>query len=749
MGLIFFNQNLFIKMKKLFLLSIALLFVGYLGAQAIKGPESISYFQAPAEGVKFEKADVYLLADEALQKAKRETQKEKNMAMGSKFGGLGEAVAKTANNVIDYGAKVSAAIKAFQDDEGRFAVWNFVPNYIIAEPEIKSNVIVEIYVLNEEDPSPSAGMTPLKPDKEGYYDIPYYINCRYKVTTRQGEVLLEDNLGVLSGTRKSKNYTPPAEGSGGIGTVTVEESDELTESEKIGINVAYNRARQEVFARFGFGVFDSPIKLGKLRKIKEAKKLTDDILDIFIKKQGLLLNKEEKAIVQNFVDIIEKNQGAVKDKNKWVVYHNLSVCYAWLENTAKANESYEKYTNEISESIEAITKWNKYLAGTLPKEERKGLFVNGKDMKKYTNYRDIQTFVKFYPKGVNKYSKLFRTLNRDLAKFVDFYAYNDLLCQLYEIDYPFQFFPLQGFAGEPKKMEGSITKEGMEPINFHAKFDRFRRIKQIETEQKSIGDDGSKEKLYSRKLMPLYDKETGKYLAIETNAGIWQQQMASNIYFSGRLNDIYDPIEKATYATANNITKNAGIFAAKTSDEKVRLKVDLDGKIYFKGNSEYFKANAIFKEMLQANGIEVSRTNTTSDFTTFADINDEGVFTTYSWLGSVNTRLGTELAPKGSLSADKLKREILILEQDEHGNPTKVQYNFEMNGSLDMKQRMSVKEWFAEGYAQGHTPDTKFSSEGFELKTQLTWDCSFTYDDQGNWTEMKVGPYTATRTFKY
>jgi hypothetical protein len=357
--------------------------------------------------------------------------------------------------------------------------------------------------------------------------------------------------------------------------------------------------------------------------------------------------------------------------------------------------------------------------------------------------------VKFYPKGAKRYEKLFKTINRDLAKFVDFYAHNDLLCQLYEIDYPFQFFPLQGFQGDPKKMTGTITKEGMEPIYFDTDFDRHRRIKAVETQQLSYGDDGSKERLYSRKLKPVYDKETDRYVEIETDAGAWQRDMGSPLRFGGALNYIYDPVAASTYSIATNITKNAGIFGGKTSDEKVQLKVDLEGRIYFTGSSKYFKANAFFKELLAGNGIETRRVDTKSDFSTMADINEDGVFTTYSWTGNVITTLGNAASSSGNLKADKVLREIIILETDDKGNPTKVQYNFEMAGSINVKQKMSVKEWFAESYAQGSNPRAKFSSDGFDFSDSVVWDCKFTYDEMGNWTEMKVGPYTATREFKY
>lgn len=736
-------------MKKVTLLMFACLWwASSVFAQSIKGPEMISYFQAPSVGVEFKFADVFIKPDKALEDAKREAAKQKNAAMGSKFGALGQSAASIVNDAIDYSAKMSNAVDGLKDAEGRFAVWSFVPEYIISNNKTVSKVIVEIFVLNDEDPSPNAGMmSPLSPDKEGYYDIPYYVNCRYKVSNQKGDLIFEDNLGVLSGTRKSKRYTAPA-ASQGL-SITVEESNELTESEKIGLNVAYNTVRKDVFARYGFGTFASPIKLGEIKEIKESKQKIKPVLNVFVNKQGLLLNRDEKAIVADFVNVIEKNISLCSDKTRWVAYHNLSVCYAWLENGDKAKEYYGKYANEIRETLDEMEKWNLLLQGKLPKEQRKGLVIGMKDMKKFRNYNDISTFVNHYPVGAVRYPKLMVAINRDLKKFVDYYAHNDLLCQLYEIDYPFQFFPLQDFAGNPKRMEGTFTKKDSDPIILDMRFDSKRRISQLETEHIGFTEDGNKEKLVSRELKPIYDELNGRHIGMEAEQGFWKPQVR-NIYFSGDIEEIYDPLLESTVSKALNITKKIGFWGDKSSDEVVQLKVDLDGRMHFVGNSRYFKANAIFRDVLTSNNISPTRTETVTGFTTMAEINEDGVFTLWSWNGNVRTNFGAKFSQKEqSLTAKKMMREIMVLQQDDRGNPVKLKHNFEMDGSLNIAQSMNLKKWFTESYAQGGVPKSVINKDNFTFSNSLDWDCEFKYDEQGNWIEMKVGPYTATRTFKY
>ncbi len=730
-------------MKKVFLSLALLAFAGVVLGQSLKGPDEISYFQAPAAGVQFESADVFLSTDQALIDARNEAAAEKTSAFGSKFGAFGEAVAGTINQARDMIAEANKAIDAVKDDKGRFAVWNFIPEYIIAEPEQQKAVIVEIYVLNDDPNDGPGGMSqmnaPLKADKNGYFDVPYAVNCRYKVTTPRGEVVIEKNMGLLKGTQKRKDYVAPPQ-AGGIGSVTVAEEG-ITAGEKAGINVAYNKVRQDVFSMYGFGQFSAPIKLGTIKEIKAANKMMDDVISTFENKQGLLLNEKEKAVVREYVDIIEVGMSSTSDKSRWVAYHNLSVCYAWLENPEKANEAYENYTKEIAETLDEMAKWNLLLAGKLPKEDRKGLVIGMKDQKKFQNYNDIYSFVHYYPAGARRYETLFYTINRDLKKFVDYYAYNDIMCQLFELDYPFQFFPLNEFEGSPKAMEGQITNEGMEPIDFKVKFDSKRRIKEVTADQISLLDDGSKEKVITRQLEPAYDDETGNYLWISSphNDGFLNMNKQSTA-----LNYTYDPLSVKTLGKATDVTRKFG------SGETVQLKVDLEGNLYFTGSSGFEKANAIFKDVLSSNGIEAKRIRTSTNFSTKASINEKGILTAWRWDGDVETNFGAFFSTRlQRISAEQMLREINFLDTDSHGNPTKVAYNFAMKGKVEVEQKLNIKQWFIESYAQGGTPRGEVSADTFDFNAEQVWDCTFEYDDHGNWTSMKVGPYVATRTFKY
>jgi hypothetical protein len=731
-------------MKKLNVLIFLILLSVSLNAQSMKGPDEISYFQAPAEGIQFTGADVYLATDQQLIDARNEAQAEKNSAMGSRFGAIGEAVAGTVNSASDMVANANKAINAIKDDKGRFAVWTFIPEYIIAEPEHQQNVIVEIYILNDDPTQDKMSMMdnsqPLKADKNGYFDVPYSVNCRYKITTPRGELIAENNMGSITGTQKRKDYVaPPA--AGGIGSVTVVD-DELTASEKAGINVAYNRVRQDVFSLYGFGQFATPMKLGKVKESKAANKIMDDVLDVFVNKQGLLLNANEKAFVQEYVNLLEKDLGSTTAKSRWVALHNLSLSYAWLEEPEKAAKAYQDYTYEIRETLEDMEKWNLLLQGKLPKADRKGLFIGMKDQKKYQNYNEIKSFVHTYPVAAKRYEKLFYTINRDLKKFVDYYAHNDILCQLFELDYPFQFFPLNDFDGSPKSVKGVITREGMEPIEYEINFDRKRRIKEVTADQVTVMEDGKKEKVITRKLEPVYHDETGRHLLISTpkaDGFLNRNKPATDIDYT------YDPLRAQTWGEASDITRKF------ESNEFVQLKVDLEGTIYFTGTSNFGKANAIFKDVLASNGIEPKQNRTKTKFETKATINEKGVLTNWKWTGEVENNFGAYFSTRlQRISAEEMVREINFRETDAHGNPLQVDYNFRMKGNVEVEQKINIKQWFAIKYAQGSgTPRGDVSEDNFEFEAEQLWDCTFNYDNEGNWTEMQVGPYKANRTLKY
>ncbi|MCD4773223.1 MAG: hypothetical protein K8R41_07575, partial [Bacteroidales bacterium] len=715
---------------------------GLIGAP-MKGPDKVDYFQCPAEGLKFERADVFLSMDSELMKFELKEQASAISGFASKAGSkLGKVGKFVGGGIAETIGKVNNILEGFMLDEtGVWDKWYFAPEYIIADPDQKKAVRVEVFVLprNENDNSSSMSMMqdkkepPKYNEKTGGYMVPYKINCRFELTTPRGEVIMRRDLGELSGKAFSKRYyAEDDQAPSGLRTATT-----------LGIKASMNEVRRIVYGPYGFGQFSAKIKLAKLKDIKAAKKLTDEVIEVFTGKRGLLLVDDEKAKIQNYVDIIEKNISLVKDKNRWLAFHNLSVCYAWLENIEKANENYENYRKEIKEIIDKFELRNKILAG----EAESGSFVSigMKAKAKYAAFNQIRDFVNYYPKGAKRYPELIIAMNRPLKKFVDFYAYNDLLAQLYQVNYPFQFFPLNDFNGDPKKIEGSLTKDGYKPIEFEIKCDRKRRIKEMQLEQ-LIPKDGKEDKLKTRQLQPIYNKDNGEYIMLSNPN---ERNIFNNDDSKKELRSIIAPLTKKTKGEAVNIMKNAGFMGDKSADEYVQLKFDLSGKMYIIGKNNYYRAPALFEEILVSNGIEVKREFTSSDFIVEMNINKQGALTYWKWDGNVFTDFsrGIDMNEK-SITAEKLIREVKVVETDDKGYPKKIEYKFDMNGSFVFTKGATFKEW---GNAIKQWEDVKphVSGDKFEFLATDTWDCEYKYDSNDNWIEMKVGPYTAKRTFKY
>lgn len=715
---------------------------GFIGAP-MKGPDKVDYFQCPADGLKYERADVFLSMDSELMKfeLRESTSAISGFAskVGSKLGKVGNFLGGEIADIID---EVNNILEGFMLDEtGVWDKWYFAPEYIIADADQKKAIRIEVFILPRDENASSSSMSMMdekKPapqfsEKTGGYMVPYKINCRMEVTSPRGELIMRRDLGELSGKAFSKRYyAEDDQAPSGLRTATT-----------LGIKASMNEVRRIIYGPFGFGQFSAKIKLAKLKDIKAAKKLTDEVIGIFTGKRGLLLLDNEKAKIQNYVDIVEKNFSSIKAKNRWLGYHNLSVCYAWLENVEKANKSYENYRKEIKETLDKYALRDKILAGEA--ESKSFVSIGMKTKAKYNAFSEIRDFVKNYPAGANRYPELLLAMNRPLKKFVDFYAYNDLLAQLYQVNYPFQFFPLNDFNGSPKKIVGSLTKEGYKPIEFEIKFDKKRRIEEMQLEQ-LILKDGKENKLKTRQLQPIYNKDNGEYIMLSNPN---QRGMFKDDDSKKELRSITAPLTEKTKGEVVNIMKSSGFMSDKSANEFVQLKFDLSGKMFITGKNSYYRSPALFEEVLVSNGIEVKREFTSSEFTVESNINKQGTLTYWKWEGNVHTNFarGIDMNEK-SITAEKLVREIKVTETDDKGYPKKIEYKFDMNGSFVFSKGATLKEW---GIAMKQWENVKphVSGDKFEFSASSTWDCEYKFDSNGNWTEMKVGPYTAKRTFKY
>lgn len=124
--------------------------------------------------------------------------------------------------------------------------------------------------------------------------------------------------------------------------------------------------------------------------------------------------------------------------------------------------------------------------------------------------------------------------------------------------------------------------------------------------------------------------------------------------------------------------------------------------------------------------------------------------TSWDWQGDVTTSFGAALSGRVQrLSAKPMVRTISFAAMDDKGNPSKVDFKFNMDGKIELEEKAKGLAFVNKYIADLNGPLPTISTDTFNFNVENGWDCQFEYDDQGNWVKMKVGPYTAERTFKY
>ena len=671
-------------MKKLIALTLITFLMGLSAiGQNMKDIEECTYFQLPAEKLAYNKVEVFVTLDQSEER---------------------EGMSKTLGKLGNFGKKVAEKTKgAVKDITEVWDTWYLVPDYIkVEKPEGSLKCTIK---YKPDDLARPMGEPRYNATKEAYY-VPYQVDASMKVEDEQGNVVLEKKFGPLSGSVWSPEW------------VTAKDAEGMGTYEKVCVRGAMEQARRELFGPYGFGVMESNMKLAKLRKMKKSKKQLDEVISVLENKKSFVLTPKEKKVIENYVKLAETEIDDAKDKRKWAAYHNLAVCYAWLENEEKAKEYLEKDYKESEKSIKKVLKGRSYNMG---------------DTKVLMSYRAIEPFVTYYPKAANKYRKFLNVVNQPLSKFTSFYVHNELLSQVFGINFHYQFLPYQGYHGEPRKAECSIETEDGRKIEYDVNFDRDGRIKELQAEE--ISDD--KDAIKTRKLQPIYNKD-GDFVVLST----------PNKRFTGKskreLRNIEAPITNETKAEADDALKS-GLFGYTRAS--AQLQFNLEGFAYYDTELSYSAVYPVFKKMMPED-MQYSRAQTTTkaEFSSKLMFDENSNVTLNETEGNVNSSL-----PKGIISGnskqfetDKFDRYYKVLEKDENGYPTKIEMKLTMTGkNQDYGHDFltHVKTWGDEG--------TTFDSKKFKIVKNETWNCEYQFDDKGNWTSLKMGPYTLKREIKY
>jgi len=653
--------------------------------QNFKDIEECTYFQLPAEKLAYNKVEVFVKLDQSKQRK----------AIGNTLGQLGS-----------FGKKVAEKTKAaVRDVTEVWDTWYLVPNYIkVEKPEGSLRCTVK-YKPN--DLARPMGEPAYNATKEAYH-ITYQVEASMEVKDERGNVVLEKNFGPLSGMIWSPEW------------VTAQEAESMGTYEKVCVRGAIEQARRELFGPYGFGVMRSNMKLAKLRKMKKSKKQLDDVISVLENKKGFVLLPEEKEVIENYVKLAEQEIDDAKDSRKWAAYHNLAVCYAWLEDVEKSKEYLEKDYKESEKSIKKVLKGRSYNQG---------------DAKVLMSYRAIEPFVKYYPVAANKYRKFLNVMNQPLTKFTEFYAHNEFLSQVFGINFHYQFFPYQGYKGEPRKAECVIEIENGAKIEYDVNFDRDGRIKELQAEEISDNKDAVK----TRKLQPIYNQD-GDFVVISNP----NTRMGSGNKGKKDLRHIEAPLINKTKGKAENVLKG-GLFGS--SWATAQLQFNLEGYAYYDTDMSYSEVYPLFKKMMPEDmKYSRARTGTDADFYSKLMFDENSNVTLNETEGSVSSTMpvGVFDGNAKEFETEKFERNYKVLEKDENGYPTKIRISMVIQGAdQDYGHNFltHLKTWGDEG--------TTSDSKQFKVVKDETWNCEYQFDGKGNWTSLKMGPYILTREIKY
>lgn len=659
----------------LFLLSITGLLYGQ-----FKNIET-SYLQFPVDGVKFEKVDVYVtLGQSEITNHSYKTQSiDSNASLKQ----------KVINEIYDS--------------------WTLVPVYIKTDKTGIGSLRLDITCCPDENSRPLT--PPSRNNKRGGYVIKYKTTGKVKVTDSSGKVLLDRNYGVLSGEFIASEYENCMRAKDGIGTYEV-----------ACLRSIIIKARAELLGRYGFGSVRTQLCLGSIPDLKDTKKEFETLLSVFNNKRSFNLSENELNTLNNYTLLIENKLNACSDRTRWIAYHNLAVCYAWLQNPQKAKDYLNKEYLDIKTSYDNVINESVF---------------NNSDLEKYQAYSSIEEFVKYYPISALKYPQLLISLSKPLSQISDFYAYNDLLSQIYGLENIYDFFPFQKIKPAPSIIKTTITPQGQYPVYVKQLFNEDGNLFLLQVNGKSFeGLD-----IEAKKLMTTY-LESDNYLGINVNL--------TALMHSYNLKQIKEPLNEETKCSVSNILNDD----LDNSSEHIQLRFDLIGNMFITGKSQYNYPEPILNRIASDQSFKFFNASTSTEFSVLTSFNKAGLIDFYEWDGFVNLSWGVgSFTNKTDYIKANIKKHYQVNRLNDHDYPDSLSFNYSAK-AIFKSERLNCNSLGEHFLNYNYTfsdklPVVKVTANSFELQKSLCLPCIYQYDKKGNWISAKKGLTSITRVIKY
>lgn len=340
----------------------------------------------------------------------------------------------------------------------------------------------------------------------------------------------------------------------------------------------------------------------------------------------------------------------------------------------------------------------------------------------------------------SKYATMLNILNGNMAQFVDYYAYNDLLCQIFEFNAPFAFLRPDTVDRSIKAVDATIYRNG----NIHGTYTleyKNGRLKSFSGYLYSKDSDGKPVKQKINTITPRYNKKTGEYDHITTFDG----QLAK-VVFPGyeSTTEWGQKSKQPNYCKTQNLI--GGFLKMKEeTTETVEMSVDLEGNVYFDCESNSSIPYSLFKMVADSNSVKfpmlTSENHTTSrtrlkydDKMNIVERDLEGTilleknrgYNNYTYIKADSIKSRTEFVYDGGFFPKTVKRNASIVVLDNWD----IDYKWDLKSFLGKHNNTKVR-------VNKESEDVKNSSLSVDFSVE--WDVKVSHDADGEISSIKMG----------
>lgn len=632
-----------------------------------------SYFQAPIDSMRFSSADVYVELDYGV--------------LDQPGAGRNDSLRITLQQ-----KQINEAI----DSEGKYAVWQLLPDYVYLPEKEDGTLRVDImlsdksYML-EQDTARNA---------DGFYPLKYKIDCSFRLTDRRSRTVLKDSSFTLCGIDASP---------------VLRLSDNLSAASMLSLTKAVHRVRCEVFSQYGFGVFEIPSELKPVPCLPAADAIAGDIVSGLDAKKSMVPSAELMNLMESYSDIIAYNAGSCDAEGRKAAYYNLAFCSAWLRNEQ---------------------------AAAFALSELRSLRENFADS---AAYDAISMFAEDYPRSANKYAGLMFRLGGDVYELTVFYAYNDIVSQVCDLPFIYNFLDASDYGDSIKAIRGSITPAAGTPVYYELSYaDGHPSKLSVWREKAGSGSSKAKDKLNDLYLR--YDKR-GRFRSVATTPS-----RMVRVLMPLSASDRIDSLSIVSHVKTRNVL---GAFVKWKTEtvEDISFSIDPGGSGHVAGTTLSSHPLRLYSTVADTNDIQfpAAFSEFTTAFETLYEFSPDGFPAEFRWRGSALYEKNRGDYNYGYLKSDSIS---MSLERKADDSGEYYEYSFRADLSGNVGGELSCKHLNIYGPDYELSTYEKRDAENRRMRKAVyegsyRWPISMLRGEDGEWLSAQIGPYRFVREFVY